>query len=62
MWIGISAEHTPVLLDLIRNLSDIPLDIDWTIDVVKEMGSRIQAILFQEGKLHSHFGLLADQR
>jgi hypothetical protein len=62
MWIGISAEHTPVLLDLIRNLSDIPLDTDWTKDMLKELCIRIQAILCQKGELHSHFGLFVDQR
>ncbi|KAI4941997.1 hypothetical protein J4E91_010384 [Alternaria rosae] len=49
MWIGISTEHTPALLNLIRNLGDLPpLDIQWTDKMHKDLESKLIAIFSQE--------------
>ena len=49
MWIGMSPEHTPVLLDLIRNLGELPpLDVHWTAEMHKDLESRLIALFSQE--------------
>lgn len=52
MWIGMSVKHTPVLLDLIQNLRDLPLDVDWDHPMLKILESRLLAIFRQEDELH----------
>jgi hypothetical protein len=54
MWIGMSTEHTPVLLDLIENVRDLPL-LEWGIDMLKRLERRLLAIFRQEGELHGSY-------
>ncbi|KAH6864733.1 heterokaryon incompatibility protein-domain-containing protein [Alternaria rosae] len=51
MWIGMSIEHTPVLLNLTKELGDLPpLDIFWTEAMHKDLESRLLAVLFRENE------------
>jgi len=51
MWIGISTEHTPVLLGLIKELGDLPpLDILWTDAMHKDLESRLLTVFSRENE------------
>ena len=51
MWIGMSTGHAPVLLDLIKELGDLPpLDILWTDAMHKDLESKLLTVFSRENK------------